>query len=113
MGGEAREHLDPATIAVRAGGKHNLNEGVTPPIYMTSTFVHAGVPGPGDFSYGRGGSPANEPLERTLTDLEGGVDCVVFNAGVAAANAMLDEAVPGTAVVIPEDAYYGIRVRAQ
>lgn len=113
MSEDARNQLDPATIAVRAGGKHTLNEGVTPPIHVASTFVHSGAPGPGEFTYGRGGSPANVPLERTLAQLEGGTDCVVFNAGIAAANALLDEALPGTAVVMPEDAYYGIRVRAQ
>lgn len=113
MSDETRKHLDPATIAVRASGEHTLNEGITPPIYVASTFVHSGVPVPGDYTYGRGDSPANEPLERTLAQLEGGLDCVVFNAGIAAANAVLEEALPGTALVMPRDAYYGIRNRAQ
>lgn len=113
MSEAAREQMDPFTLAVRAGAEHKVNDGVAPPIYVASTFVQPGVPGPCDFSYGRGASPANEPLERALAQLEGGTDCVVFNAGIAAANAVLDEALPGTAVVMPEDAYYGIRVRAE
>jgi cystathionine gamma-synthase len=113
MNESAQVQLDPATIAVRAGATHAPGEGVAPSIHVASTFVHAGDPRPGEYTYGRGGSPSNEPLERTLAQLEGGADCVVFNAGIAAANALLDEAAAGTAVVMPEDAYYGIRVRAQ
>ncbi len=67
---------------------------------------------PGEHSYARADNPANAQLEPALTALEHGSDCVVFNAGIAAANAVLAEALPGTAVVMPHDAYYGIRVRA-
>jgi len=110
---ELNTNLDPATIAVRGGASHKRGDEVTPPIHVASTFVHSGIPEPGEFTYGRGGGPANAQVEQTLARLEGGVDCVVFNAGIAAANAILEEAKPGTAVVMPFDAYYGIRVRAR
>jgi cystathionine gamma-synthase len=107
------EMYGPATIAVKGGIDGVTGDGVAPPIHMASTFVLAGDPAPGLPSYARGGSPAYDPLEAALARLEGGVDAVLFNAGIAAANAILDEAKPGTALVLPEDAYYGIRVRAQ
>lgn len=105
--------LDLATIAVRGCGAHRTGDEVTPPIHLSSTFVHPGVPAPGEYSYARGGNPANAQIEPILASLEGGADCVLFNAGIAAANAVLAEALPGTAVVMPYDAYYGIRVRAE
>jgi cystathionine gamma-synthase len=102
-----------ATIAVKGGVETVTGEGVAPPIHLASTFVLAGDPLPGLPAYARGGSPAYDPLEVALARLEGGADAVLFNAGIAAANAILDEARPGTALVMPEDTYYGIRVRAQ
>jgi cystathionine gamma-synthase len=106
--------LRPDTIAVRGGAPHEPGDGVSPPIYLSTTFVQPGdAAAPGTFSYARGGSPAFGPLERALAELEGGADAVIFNAGNAAAVALLDEAAPGSAVVMPPDAYYGIRVFAQ
>ncbi|MEA2532022.1 MAG: cystathionine gamma-synthase [Thermomicrobiales bacterium] len=107
------EKYGAATIAVKGGVETVAGDGVAPPIHLASTFVLPGDPGPGIPSYARGGSPAYDPLEAALARLEGGTDAVLFNAGIAAANAILDEARPGTAVVMPEDAYYGIKVRAQ
>jgi cystathionine gamma-synthase len=107
-----RPTLAESTIAVRGTTHHAFGQEVTPPIHLSSTFVHPSVPAPGEYSYGRGGNPANEQLEPVLAAIEGGDDCVIFNAGIAAANAVLAEAAPGTALVMPWDAYYGIRVRA-
>lgn len=114
MGDSATDtRFGAATIAVKGGVETVAGDGVTPPIHLASTFVLPGNPGPGILGYARGGSPAYDPLESALADLEDGVDAVLFSAGVAAANALLDEAKPGTALVMPRDAYYGIRVRAQ
>ncbi|MFN8591155.1 MAG: PLP-dependent aspartate aminotransferase family protein [Thermomicrobiales bacterium] len=101
------------TLAVRGGVDHLEGEGVAPPIHLSSTFVRPGDDVSAGWSYARGNSPAYGPLERALAALEGGIDAVAFNAGAAAAVALLDEAVPGTAIVMPPDAYYGIRVYAQ
>lgn len=109
----AGDRFGPATIAVKGGIEAAVGDGLTPPIHLASTFVLTGDPGPGILGYARGGSPAYDPLETALARLEGGVSGVLFSAGVAAANALLDEAQPGTALVMPQDAYYGIRVRAQ
>jgi cystathionine gamma-synthase len=110
---EGDETFGAATIAVKGGVAAAIGDGVAPPIHLASTFVLPGDPGPGIHSYARASSPAYAPLETALSQLEGGAEAVLFNAGIAAANALLDEAQSGTAVVIPADAYYGIRVRAQ
>jgi cystathionine gamma-synthase len=112
---ETNEGLAPATIAVKGGNAHQPGAGVSPAIQLSSTFVHSGDPSNPDdgiYSYGRGGSPGFVELERTIAELEHGLDSVVFNAGIAAAIAVLAEGTQGTAVVLPRDAYYGIRARA-
>jgi cystathionine gamma-synthase len=112
---ETNEGLAPATIAVKGGNAHQPGAGVSPAIQLSSTFVHSGDPSNPDdgiYSYGRGGSPGFVELERTIAELEHGPDSVVFNAGIAAAIAVLAEGTQGTAVVLPRDAYYGIRARA-
>jgi len=112
MPGEDEAGYAAATIAVHGGYEPVKGEGITPPIHLSSTFVHPSDPQPGDLTYGRGGSPAFEPLERVVAALEGGEHGVVFNAGVAAAYAVMEEATPGTALVMPRDVYYGFRVYA-
>lgn len=101
------------TLAVRGGVHPTPNQGIVPPVDFSTTFVLPGDAKPGDYSYGRGNSPSFQPLERALADIEGGTDSVVFNAGMSAAVALMDEAKPGTAMVISDDVYYGIRVYAQ
>lgn len=113
--GERIEGLSPATIAVKGGNEHGPGDGVSPSIQLSSTFVHSGDPtnvDDGIYSYGRGGSPGFGELERAIAELEHGSDAVVFNAGISAAIAALAEGTAATAVVLPYDAYYGIRARA-
>lgn len=113
--GEQVEALAAATIAVKGGNEHAKGGGVSPSIQLSSTFVHAGDPSNPDdglYAYGRGGSPGFTELERTIAQLEHGTDAVVFNAGISAAIAALAEGATSTAVVLPYDAYYGIRARA-
>src|SRR4051794_18842105 len=102
-----------STIAVHGGFAPARGDGIVPPIELASTFVQPADVPPGEFSYGRGGSPAFLPLEQALAKLEHGAHGIVYNAGVAAAYAVMDEAKPGTALVIPSDVYYGFRVYAQ
>lgn len=111
VAGDAWE-LSPATIAVRGGFEPAIGEGTSPPIHLSSTFRVPGDPDPGQFTYGRGGSPGFVPLERALAEIESGVDAVVFNAGAAAATAIFEEVGSGQAIVIPTNIYYGFRVYA-
>lgn len=113
--GENVEGLAPATIAVKGGNEHRKGHGVSPSIQLSSTFVHSGDPSNPDdgiYSYGRGGSPGFQELERAIAELEHGTDAIVFNAGISAAISALAEGSAETAVVLPYDAYYGIRARA-
>ncbi|HET9659915.1 MAG TPA: aminotransferase class I/II-fold pyridoxal phosphate-dependent enzyme [Thermomicrobiales bacterium] len=113
--GKQTAGLAPATIAVKGGNTHRTGAGVSPSIQLSSTFVHSGDPSNPDdgiYSYGRGDSPGFAELERAIAELEHGADAVVFNAGISAAIAALAEGAQGTAVVLPYDAYYGIRARA-
>jgi cystathionine gamma-synthase len=102
--------MHPETIAVIGGVEHHPGGEVAPPIHVSTTFVQPDVVPPGQFSYARGGSPAFGPLERALAQLEGAADAVTFNAGAAAFVALAEEAKAGSAVVFPQDAYYGFRV---
>ncbi len=107
------EELKRATLAVTGGRKHQTGEGLVPGIELSSTFVAPGNPAPGDYTYGRGDSPGFRDLEQALALIEHATDTVVFNAGIAASNVLFDGAPEGKAVVMPYDAYYGIRVRAE
>ena len=115
-----REHLPAnelgaSTVAVRGGYEPAVGEGVSPPMYLTSTFYHPINPDPNvlPYSYGRDRSPAFEPIEQTIADLEGGKFALTFNSGMSAAIPLLFEAKPGTALVMPQDCYFGIRVYAE
>jgi len=103
----------PATVAVKGGVSPEIGDGVSPPIHLASTYVLPGEPGPGIPSYARAGSPAFGPIEQAVADLEKANEGVAFNAGIAAAIALLEEVKPGEALVMPHDAYYGIRVYAE
>jgi cystathionine gamma-synthase len=107
--------LGPSTVAVRGGFEPELGEGISPAIQLSSTFHHSIDPDPSvlPYSYGRDLSPGFVPLERTIADLEHAAHAVVFNAGMAAAIPLLFEAKPGTALVMPFDCYFGIRVYAE
>jgi cystathionine gamma-synthase len=110
----ARE-LGPSTVAVRGGFEPAVGEGISPAIELSSTFHHPIDPDPSvlPYSYGRDLSPGFVPLERAMADLEHARHAVVFNAGMAAAIPLLFEATPGTALVMPFDCYFGIRVYAE
>src|SRR4051812_21681504 len=103
----------PATISVKGGIDAVTGDGVSPPIHLSSTYVLEGDPGPGIPSYARAGSPAFGPIERAIASLEKGTEGVAFNAGISAAIVILEEVRPGEALVMPHDAYYGIRVFAE
>ncbi|MGI8477158.1 MAG: trans-sulfuration enzyme family protein [Thermomicrobiales bacterium] len=105
--------LAPDTLAVRGGFDPGLGDGTAPPIHMATTFVTPGDPQPGVPAYGRAGNPGFLPFERTMAELEGGVEAVAFNAGVAVTVAIFDEVPPGGVLVMPTDVYYGFRVYAE
>lgn len=98
--------LSPATLAV-AAGRPPREQGapVNPPVVLTSTYVSTGVPGP-EKLYARYDTETWQPLEEAVGQLEAAdLPALVFASGMAAIDAVLHLATPGTAVVAPRHAY--------
>lgn len=98
------------TLAVHAGAEPDPATGaVSPPIQLSTTFVHRTDGEPDTFSYQRDGHPTQHRLETALAALEGGARALTFASGMAAVAAVLDTLQPGQTVVVPEDCYVGTR----
>jgi cystathionine gamma-synthase len=103
------------TLAVHAGRTVDASTGsVAPPIYLSTTFERdsGGVP-LGDHTYIRESNPMQTRLEEALAPLEGGAAALAFGSGMAAGIAVFQALPPGSHILLPEDAYYGLRVAAQ
>jgi cystathionine gamma-synthase len=98
------------TLAVHAGAEPDPATGaVSPPIQLSTTFVHRTDGEPDTFSYQRDDHPTQHRLETALAALEGGARALTFASGMAAVAAVLDTLQPGQTVVVPEDCYVGTR----
>jgi len=99
--------LSPATVAVTAGRPERVQGGpVNPPVVLSSTYVSAGVPQPGELLYTRNGTETWQPFEQALGALEGSTQpALVFGSGMAAIAATLSLLEPGARVVLPRHAY--------
>lgn len=105
---EGRDHeLSPATIAVTAGRPDRIaGAPVNPPVVLSSTYVSAGPPVPGDLLYARAGTETWVPFERALADLERAAQpALVFASGMAAIAAVLSLVPYGGRLVVPQHAY--------
>src|SRR5215210_5950459 len=103
------------TRVVHAGHRIDPATGsVSPPIYLSTTFVLDAEGTPlGGHGYIRESNPAQEQLEEALAPLEGGAGALVFASGMAAGIALLQALPPGSHVLFPDDAYYGVRIAAE
>ena len=101
------------TLAVKGGYAPKTGEGISPPIDLSSTYVHPGDYKSGVPTYARADSPAPRELEQAIADIEDGTFGVVFNAGTAGMQALLGELPIGSAVVMPDDVYFGFRSFAE
>jgi len=98
------------TLAVHAGGAPDPATGaVTPPLHLSTTFVHgpAAEPLHGRL-YIREGNPTEERLEAALAALEGGGRALAFASGMAAATALVDALPEGAHVVFHRQLYRGV-----
>ena len=97
-----------ATIAAHAGRVDGRpGDPVTSPISLSTTF-HQDTPGHAKpHAYGRIGNPTRDALERTLAELEGGKDAIVFSSGCAAMHAALQLLGVGDQLVACADIYGG------
>jgi cystathionine beta-lyase/cystathionine gamma-synthase len=96
------------TIAAHAGridGRPGAP--VTSPISLSTTF-HQDTPGHAQpYAYGRIGNPNRDALERTVAQLEGAKDAIVFSSGCAAMHAALQLLGIGDQLVACADIYGG------
>ncbi|GAA4660618.1 aminotransferase class I/II-fold pyridoxal phosphate-dependent enzyme [Arthrobacter cryoconiti] len=109
------EQLSPETIAVAAGRPAREHDApVNPPIVLSSTYVGTGEVVDGDRAYGRYSNPTWDPLEDTLSQLEGAtLPGLVFASGLAAVSAALSLIPVGGVLVMPRHSYQGALVMAQ
>ena len=97
------------TLAIHAGQDPDPTTGaVVVPIYQTSTYVQSEVGVHQGYEYSRSGNPTRTALETCLAALEQGTTGLAFASGLAAEDCLLRTVcVPGSHVVIPDDAYGG------
>ena len=97
------------TLAIHAGQDPDPATGaVIVPIYQTSTYVQSEVGQHAGYEYSRSGNPTRTALETCLAALEGGRTGLAFASGLAAEDCLLRTVcVPGSHVVVPDDAYGG------
>jgi cystathionine gamma-synthase len=99
---------DPQTIAAANGIAADRGFGaVTPPVYLSSTFVFPGYDQAGRYEYTRAGNPSRDMLADTLARLEGGAGAVVTSSGMAAVDLLLGQLGRGDLIVAPHDCYGG------
>lgn len=99
-----------ATRAIHAGQEFDPTTGaVTPPVYLTSTFVQRSIGDlRGGYEYARGGNPTRDALQTQLASLEGGRFALSFASGLAAEDALLRAVLrPGDRVLMGNDVYGG------
>lgn len=101
------DDLSPATLAVTAGRPaRDPGAPVNPAVVLSSTYVSAGVPQPGDPMYTRYDAPTWHPFEEALGALEASpLPALVFGSGMAAVAATLALVPRGGRVVLPRHAY--------
>ncbi|WP_439563995.1 cystathionine gamma-synthase [Microcella sp.] len=99
-----------ATRAIHAGQEFDPTTGaVTPPVYLTSTFVQRSIGDlRGGYEYARGGNPTRDALQVQLASLEAGTRAFSFASGLAAEDALLRAVLsPGDHVLMGNDVYGG------
>lgn len=80
---------------------------------FAGTYYASGDPASSPYTYGRYHNPTWTAYEKAISELEGGVDTIVFSSGMAAVAAILGTTLKaGDRLVMPSDAYYGARILA-
>jgi len=97
----------PETAAVTAGRPDRVpGAPVNAGVVLSSTYVSAGPPQPGQALYTRYDAPTWHPFEEALAALEGAsLPALVYGSGMAAVAAALSLVPPGARVVVPRHAY--------
>lgn len=84
---------------------------VTEPIYLSTTYRRNPDGSYDDgYIYSRADNPNRRTLEKQLAELEGGETAYAFSSGMAAIQAMFLALKTGDHILIPDDAYYNVRL---
>jgi cystathionine gamma-lyase len=104
------EDLDAAfgTRAIHAGQRPEpLAGAIMTPVYLTSTYVQAGLGRHKGYEYARGKNPTREALERNVAALEGALHGFAFASGMACVDSLMKLLRAGDHVVCGENVYGG------
>lgn len=101
--------LSQRTIAVRGGlNSDQQDRAVIPKISLSTCYRFKEFAKPSDYDYGRKASPNRNMVEKTIANLEGGVDAILTNSGMSAIH-LLSVALlsPNDLIIAPHDCYGG------
>ena len=99
------------TLAAQALGEVDQASGALSPAIHPSTIYERSPDGTyrSGLAYTRADNPTYDHAERLLAALEGGVACMLFASGSAAATAVFQSLLPGDHVLVSRILYWGIR----
>ncbi len=103
------------TLAIHAGNlfKASTND-VIKPISLSTTFLRDEDGGySGGHVYSRVSNPNRSNLEKTLAELEKGVDACAFSSGNTAGMSLFQAFKPGSHIIAPDDMYWGFKKQLQ
>jgi len=104
-----------ATVAVRGYRNADPYGSLHPPIYQTAVFRMEGEATKSDrgfdLKYSREENPTLRPLEEVVAKLEGGLDALAFNSGMAALSAVFLSFLSADTTVVTTMEAYGATLR--
>ena len=105
------DRLTRETFAAQALGEVDPASGALSPAIHPSTIYERSPDGTykSGLAYTRADNPTYDHAERLLTALEGGVACMLFASGMAAATAIFQSLLPGDHVLVSRILYWGVR----
>src|SRR5438093_6474964 len=103
--------LSRETLAAQALGEIDQASGALSPAIHPSTIYERSPDGTyrSGLAYTRADNPTYDHAERLLAALEGGVACMLFASGSAAATAVFQSLLPGDHVLVSRILFWGIR----
>ncbi|MFM8569678.1 MAG: trans-sulfuration enzyme family protein [Candidatus Kapaibacterium sp.] len=110
--GRQRPSVDTAYVHAHRGDTAP-GAPVSPPLFMSTTFRRTAEGFPAPHFYSRISCPNRSAFEDAMVMLEHGSEAFAFASGLAASMAVFQTLRPGDHVVIPDDAYYGVRLQLQ
>ncbi|MDA3847233.1 MAG: PLP-dependent aspartate aminotransferase family protein [Vallitaleaceae bacterium] len=87
--------------------KYDTTGAISVPIFQSATFAHPAVGESTGYDYSRLQNPTREHLEKTVANLEGGIDSLAFSTGMAAITTLMALFSPGNHIIASDDLYGG------